>query len=73
MPPEHDELAVRVDDFARRAKIMAERGDAAEQYADTLFSTVHDGVRGLAFIDAAVRSSAAGGVWTSVETRHGRS
>lgn len=31
---------------------------------ETLFPTVDDGVRGLAFIDAAIRSSNAGGVWT---------
>ena len=31
---------------------------------ETLFPTVDDGVKGLAFIDAAIRSSIAGGVWT---------
>ncbi|MGO4637862.1 Gfo/Idh/MocA family protein [Mesorhizobium sp. 2RAF45] len=30
----------------------------------TLFPTVDDGVKGLAFIEAAIRSSIAGGVWT---------
>ena len=31
-----------------------------------MFPTVEDGVRGMEFIDAAVRSSAANGVWTRV-------
>jgi predicted dehydrogenase len=31
---------------------------------ETLFPTVDDGVKGLSFIDAAIRSSIAGGVWT---------
>ncbi|BCG75458.1 oxidoreductase [Mesorhizobium sp. 113-1-2] len=31
---------------------------------ETLFPTVDDGVKGMAFIDAAIRSSIAGGVWT---------
>ncbi|WP_246688704.1 MULTISPECIES: Gfo/Idh/MocA family protein [unclassified Mesorhizobium] len=31
---------------------------------ETLFPTVDDGVKGLAFVDAAIRSSNAGGVWT---------
>lgn len=33
---------------------------------DALFPTIEDGVEGLAFIDAAVRSSAAGAVWTAM-------
>jgi predicted dehydrogenase len=33
---------------------------------ETLFPTVDDGVKGLAFIDAAIRSSIAGGVWTKL-------
>lgn len=33
---------------------------------EMLFPTVDDGVKGLAFIDAAIRSSLAGGVWTKV-------
>lgn len=45
--------------------ILAARG-GAKPSPDTMFPTVDDGVRGLAFIDAAIRSSAAGGVWTAL-------
>ena len=33
---------------------------------ETLFPTVDDGVKGMAFIDAAIRSSIAGGIWTKM-------
>jgi len=42
--------------------ILAARGGKAPP-ADVLFPTVKDGVKGLAFVEAAVRSSRAGGVW----------
>ncbi len=33
---------------------------------DVVFPTIDDGVKGMAFIEAAVRSSKAGGVWTAI-------
>ena len=45
--------------------IVAAR-DGVEPSSDVLYPTIDDGVRGLAFIDAAIRSSAAGGTWTKV-------
>jgi hypothetical protein len=33
-----------------------------------MFPGIADGLKGIAFIDAAVRSAAAGGVWTDIET-----
>ncbi len=40
----------------------ARRGEAAP--ADCLFPTIEDGVKGLVFVEAAVRSSRANGAWT---------
>ena len=47
------------------AAIVAARGGISPP-ADTLFPTVDDGVKGLAFIDAAIRSSTAGCIWTTI-------
>ena len=71
IPPGHPEgyLEGFANLYAEIARAIRQKQSGAEQYSDILFPTVHDGVRGLAFIDAAVRSSSAGGVWTSVETR----
>jgi predicted dehydrogenase len=52
--------------YAEIARAIRQKQSGVEQDNDVLFPTVHDGVRGLAFIDAAVRSSAAGNVWTRV-------
>ena len=45
--------------------IIAAR-DGVEPSSDVLYPTIEDGVRGLAFIEAAIRSSATGGTWTKV-------
>jgi predicted dehydrogenase len=70
IPPGHPEgyLEGFGNIYAEVARAIRQKQSGVEQCADILFPTVHDGVRGLAFIDAAVRSSAAGGVWTRVET-----
>ena len=75
IPPGHPEgyLEGFGNLYAEIARAIRQKQSGVEQSAEILFPTVHDGVRGLAFIDAAVRSSAAGGVWTSVETRPLRS
>lgn len=46
------------------AVLAARSGRAAS--TDALFPTIEDGVESLAFIDAAVRSSSAGAVWTAM-------
>ena len=45
--------------------IVAAR-DGGRPSPDVLYPTIDDGVRGLAFIEAAVRSSGAGGIWTKI-------
>ena len=45
--------------------IVAAR-DGGQPSPDVLYPTIDDGVRGLACIEAAIRSSGAGGVWTKV-------
>ena len=45
--------------------IVAAR-DGGELSSDVLYPTIDDGVRGLAFIEAAIRSSGSGGIWTQV-------
>ncbi len=47
------------------AAILAAR-EGRPSPAEVLFPSVRDGVKGLAFIDAAVRSSQAGAVWTAM-------
>lgn len=46
------------------AAIRAARAGKAAP-AEVIFPTVHDGVKGVAFIDTAIRSSKAGGRWTA--------
>jgi predicted dehydrogenase len=48
------------------AAIIARRSGAAPDPA-ALFPGIDDGVAGVAFIDAAIRSSRAGGVWTALQ------
>ncbi len=45
--------------------IVAAR-DGGRPSADVLYPTIDDGVRGLAFIEAALRSSGGGGVWSKI-------
>jgi predicted dehydrogenase len=75
IPPGHPEgyLEGFANLYAEIARAIRQKQSGVEQDRDILFPTVHDGVRGLAFIDAAVRSSSAGGVWASLETRRERS
>lgn len=50
------------------AAIVAAREGAAMP-TDVTFPTIDDGFAGVAFIDAALRSSEAGGVWTEIATK----
>ncbi len=50
--------------YAEAARAIRAARDGTPLDRDVTYPTVADGVRGMEFIDAAVRSSAAGGVWT---------
>ena len=53
--------------YAEAARaIRAVRGEGGKVPADVLFPTVHDGVEGVAFVEACVRSSNENGAWTKL-------
>ena len=52
--------------YTEIAEAIVAARDGGKPSPDVLFPTIDDGVRGLAFIEAAIRSSGAGGVWTKV-------
>ena len=52
--------------YAEAARAIRSHRSGAPLDPAVMFPTVEDGVRGMEFIDAAVRSSAANGVWTRV-------
>ncbi len=68
VPPGHPEGYLEgfanIYQEAARAIRAARAGEPTP--ADVVFPTVEDGLAGMAFIDACVRSSAAGGGWTAV-------
>lgn len=53
--------------YAEAARAIRAARSGSPAPAEVVFPTVADGVAGLAFIEAAVASSAAGGVWVPVE------
>ena len=53
--------------YAEAARaIRAVRNEGGKVPADVLFPTVHDGVEGVAFVEACVRSSRKNGAWTKL-------
>jgi predicted dehydrogenase len=52
--------------YAEIAQALRAARDGSAVAADVVFPTIDDGVHGLAFIEAAVRSSAQGGQWVEV-------
>lgn len=52
--------------YAEAADAIVAARDKTQPPAEVQFPTIDDGVKGLAFIEAAVRSSKAGGVWTAL-------
>jgi predicted dehydrogenase len=50
--------------YSEVAEAIVAKRQGSPLAPETLFSTVDDGVKGLAFVDAAICSSNAGGVWT---------
>ncbi len=49
--------------YTEAAEAIVAARDGRRPSADVIFPTIDDGVKGLAFIEAAIRSSKAGGVW----------
>jgi predicted dehydrogenase len=52
--------------YAEIAQALRAARDGSKLSADVVFPTIEDGVHGMAFIEAAVRSSAQGGHWVEV-------
>jgi predicted dehydrogenase len=52
--------------YAEIAQALRAARDGSAVAADVLFPTIEDGVHGMAFIEAAVRSSSQGGQWVEV-------
>ncbi|HZW07128.1 MAG TPA: Gfo/Idh/MocA family oxidoreductase [Phycisphaerales bacterium] len=67
LPPGHPEGFIEAFANIYRGFAMALRGSG--EPSERGFPTVHDGVRGVAFIEAAVRSSRAASAWTPVDAR----
>jgi predicted dehydrogenase len=68
VPPGHPEgyLEGFANIYAEAAEAILAAREARRPAAEVLFPTIDDGVKGLAFIEAAIRSSKAGGVWTKL-------
>jgi predicted dehydrogenase len=52
--------------YAQVAQAIIAMREGRSRPAQALFPTIEDGVDGLAFIEAAIRSSNAGGIWTRI-------
>ena len=52
--------------YSEIAEAIVAARDGGEPSSDVLYPTIDDGVRGLAFIEAAIRSSNEGGIWLRV-------
>ena len=50
--------------YSEAADAIVAARDGRKASSEVVFPTIDDGVKGLAFIEAAIRSSKAGGVWT---------
>jgi predicted dehydrogenase len=68
IPPGHPEgyLEGFANIYGEAAEAILARREGRAIPADVLFPTIGDGVRGVAFVDACVRSSARGGVWVKL-------
>lgn len=70
IPPGHPEgyLEAFATIYTEAAAAIAARRDGTAPHEAVTFPTIDDGFAGVAFIDAALRSSEAGGVWTEIAT-----
>ncbi len=67
IPPGHPEgyLEGFANIYSEAAEAIVAARDGNKAAADVVYPTVHDGLRGVQFIDACVRSSARDGAWVS--------
>ncbi len=65
IPPGHPEgyLEGFANIYTEAARAIRAARDGGETEAGTIFPTVHDGVKGVAFVEACVRSSGRNGAW----------
>ena len=68
VPPGHPEgyLEGFANIYTEAANAIDARRGRVEPDADVVFPTVHDGLRGVEFVDACVRSSARNAAWIKV-------
>ncbi len=68
VPPGHPEgyLEGFANIYTEVARAIRARRDGKPEDAAVVFPGVHDGMKGVAFVEACVASAAAGGVWTKV-------
>ena len=68
VPPGHPEgyLEGFANIYAEAARAIRAAGNNTEPEPGTLFPTVQDGVKGMAFVDACVRSSQRNGAWVKL-------
>ncbi len=68
VPPGHPEgyLEGFANIYTEAARAIRARRDGKPEDTAVVFPGVHDGLKGVAFVEACVTSSASGGVWTKV-------
>lgn len=68
IPPGHPEgyLEGFANIYSEAAEAIRAKRDGRKQSADVIFPTVHDGLAGVAFVDACVKSSKRRGAWVNV-------
>ena len=68
VPPGHPEgyLEGFANIYTEAARAIRARRDGSMVDHEVMFPTVHDGVKGVVFVEACVRSSLAGGTWVKV-------
>ena len=68
VPPGHPEgyLEGFATIYTEAAEAIVAARDGKQPSTDVVFPTIDDGVKGLAFIETAIRSSTGGGVWTAL-------
>ena len=68
VPPGHPEgyLEGFANIYTEAARAIRARRDGKLTDHEVMFPTVHDGVKGVVFVEACVRSSSAGGTWVKV-------
>ena len=70
VPPGHPEgyLEGFANIYTEAARAIRARRDGKPEDKDVVFPGVHDGLKGVVFVEACVRSSASGGTWVKLGT-----